>query len=202
MAHQGKFWQIPSRSETLSWSGPVAGSPRAVSENCPGWVSWSEVLDASGRDSWLGDYGVYVVVAIAWSSIACLLTLYMTSSDLFLSSHASPERSRTNGGDERTPLLGRKGSQPRSYSEFHRASHADVANQARSNAAIAPRKTLYFGSGSGISEIKCILSGFVIHGYLGAATLFAKPAVYLTLTYDKLTGSLCEPGLGVVYVGA
>ncbi|KAF9241627.1 chloride channel [Melanogaster broomeanus] len=34
------------------------------------------------------------------------------------------------------------------------------------------RKVLYYGSG--IPEVKTILSGFVIHGYLGARTLFTK----------------------------
>ena len=33
---------------------------------------------------------------------------------------------------------------------------------------------LYFAAGSGIPEIKTILSGFVIHGYLGGRVLFAK----------------------------
>lgn len=37
-----------------------------------------------------------------------------------------------------------------------------------------PRKVLYFASGSGIPEIKTILSGFVIRGYLGSFTLATK----------------------------
>lgn len=37
-----------------------------------------------------------------------------------------------------------------------------------------PRKVLYFAAGSGIPEIKTILSGFVIRGYLGGSTLFVK----------------------------
>lgn len=40
----------------------------------------------------------------------------------------------------------------------------------------ATRKVLYFAAGSGIPEIKTILSGFVIHGYLGGRVLFAKSA--------------------------
>lgn len=49
-----------------------------------------------------------------------------------------------------------------------------MANEARAKFAIGSRKTLYFGAGSGISEVKCLLSGFVIHGYLGFWTLFVK----------------------------
>jgi chloride channel 3/4/5 len=37
-----------------------------------------------------------------------------------------------------------------------------------------PRKIMYYAAGSGIPEIKTILSGFVIHGYLGGWTLFTK----------------------------
>jgi len=36
------------------------------------------------------------------------------------------------------------------------------------------RIVLYFAAGSGIPEVKTILSGFVIHGYLGARTLAVK----------------------------
>ncbi|KAJ7072261.1 chloride channel [Mycena amicta] len=36
------------------------------------------------------------------------------------------------------------------------------------------RKVMYYAAGSGIPEIKTILSGFVIHGYLGGRTLFTK----------------------------
>lgn len=36
------------------------------------------------------------------------------------------------------------------------------------------RKVLFYAGGSGIPEIKTILSGFVIHGYLGGRTLFTK----------------------------
>lgn len=37
-----------------------------------------------------------------------------------------------------------------------------------------PRKIMYFAAGSGIPEIKTILSGFVIRGYLGSWTLLTK----------------------------
>lgn len=37
-----------------------------------------------------------------------------------------------------------------------------------------PARILYFAAGSGIPEIKTILSGFVIKGYLGSVTLFVK----------------------------
>lgn len=42
-------------------------------------------------------------------------------------------------------------------------------------------KTMYMAAGSGIPEVKTILSGFVIHGFLGARTLLVK-AMGLTLS--------------------
>jgi chloride channel 3/4/5 len=47
--------------------------------------------------------------------------------------------------------------------------------------AAPARKVMYFAAGSGIPEVKTVLSGFVIHGYLGGWTLFTK-AVGLTLS--------------------
>jgi chloride channel 3/4/5 len=48
------------------------------------------------------------------------------------------------------------------------------------SSAVPQRKVLYYASGSGISEVKTVLSGYVVHGYLGGRTLFTK-AVGLAL---------------------
>lgn len=37
-----------------------------------------------------------------------------------------------------------------------------------------PKKIAYFGAGSGIPEVKTILGGFVIRGFLGFRTLMIK----------------------------
>ena len=55
---------------------------------------------------------------------------------------------------------------------------SDAANE---KPAAPVRKVMYFAAGSGIPEVKTVLSGFVIHGYLGGWTLFTK-AVGLTLS--------------------
>ncbi|KAK0539110.1 hypothetical protein OC835_001245 [Tilletia horrida] len=269
------------------WAGPVAGSPfwtaaqrlyasermSAASgsvggeeeELCPSWVTWAERFSSDGSDNWLADYGMYILIALLWAGIASMLTIYLTSSDLYTSRKNSspiaseltpdeplPDHSKAhahaaglsqahhdeNGGsngdngydaqrhedeheerletpfqsrptsaiDERTSLL--SASTPHRRPDFSRQSTSvtydsmlsigsqggngnvsaaasaaagvptkvvsTLAAENRKVAALAPRKTLYFGSGSGISEVKCILSGFVIHGFLGAWTLFAK----------------------------
>lgn len=40
--------------------------------------------------------------------------------------------------------------------------------------ATQPKKIAYFGAGSGIPEVKTILGGFVIRGFLGFRTLMIK----------------------------
>lgn len=40
--------------------------------------------------------------------------------------------------------------------------------------AAQPKKIAYFGAGSGIPEVKTILGGFVIRGFLGFRTLMIK----------------------------
>lgn len=41
-------------------------------------------------------------------------------------------------------------------------------------AAHLARSLAKYAAGSGISEIKCILAGFIMHGFLGYATFFIK----------------------------
>ena len=47
-----------------------------------------------------------------------------------------------------------------------------------------------FAAGSGISEIKCILAGFVMSGYLGMWTLIIKSVTLVGFLYLILPGPL------------
>lgn len=149
------------------WAAPVAGSPRwstlkagIESENCPGWREWSEVLSPEGKDYWWADYAVYILVAILWASLASIMTIYLTSSELFLSrkdvpSAKSSQVSDSGDANERTPLIDPGAAASSSNGKrYGTPSVTRNANQVRAHAANAPRKILYFGSGSGISEIK------------------------------------------------
>lgn len=200
------------------WAGPVAGSPAwkgfsnsngefgIKNEECPGWITWGEKLTKDGKDSWLEDYGMYILVAVCWASIASLLTIYLTSSELYVSNKDSnplvtafSSKNKASNGEqpngessltttlttttglppsERSPLLPKSAS---STTILPSKMLSQLASEQISAQALPPRKVLYFGSGSGIPEVKCILSGFVIHGYLGFWTLFTK-AVGLTFS--------------------
>ena len=219
------------------WAAPVAGSPvwskfasssahtvnstllatlspvDSETEDCPGWIAWSQKLGSIKDKNWLAGYAMYFGVAVLWASIASILTIYLTSSELYLkdkdaatptatilnpefasttTSKAQHVDDTTNGPHETTALLGQQHNAQPSRSESHTTAmensdrvtsrnYARLANEHRAQNAILPRKVLYFATGSGISEVKCILSGFVIHGYLGFWTLFTK-SVGLTLS--------------------
>lgn len=216
------------------WAAPVAGSPvwsRFVAsantssttslamlspidsgiQACPGWVTWNHKFGSViNSNNQLAGYSMYFVIAVLWASIASILTIYLTSSELYLKDQDASSSATTiltqkraaqhqqtddvvHEPTETTALLAQQ--LPNQHSS-HPAStaaptndancvssrnYARLANEQRAQNAILPRKVLYFATGSGISEVKCILSGFVIHGYLGFWTLFTK-SVGLTLS--------------------
>ncbi|KAL5524022.1 hypothetical protein ACEPAG_8195 [Sanghuangporus baumii] len=121
---------------------------------CSDWQEWSEAFD-SGNDgqvpsrwfipgSWTTEYIIYALIALCLAAFSSLLTIHLTASPSFIS-------------DKDSGVLS---------PEFE-------AND-KSKVPAPKRKVLYFAAGSGIPEVKTILSGFVIHGYLGGRTLFTK----------------------------
>ncbi|KAL0956550.1 hypothetical protein HGRIS_002688 [Hohenbuehelia grisea] len=117
-------------------------------EGCSAWKTWAEIFGQNGRDSesHLVEYIAYTVIALLLASTSCLLTIYLTKSTTFVT---------------------------RKESGVLAPEYAD-SDVKRSTDTQAKRKVLYYAAGSGIPEIKTILSGFVIHGYLGGRTLFTK----------------------------
>ncbi|KAH9485429.1 H(+)/Cl(-) exchange transporter 5 [Psilocybe cubensis] len=114
--------------------------------SCLPWKTWSEVLSPRGGadKDSLVEYASYACIAITLAATSCLLTIYLTNSTTFVTRKESGSGSRS-----------------------------DNAKGAKSSAE-PKRKVMFYAAGSGIPEIKTILSGFVIHGYLGGRTLFTK----------------------------
>ncbi|KAI6040276.1 chloride channel [Pisolithus marmoratus] len=129
--------------------------PSADDGSCSSWRAWSDVIRSrisrqpspTSENDYI-EYLTYTCVAILLATVSSLLTIHLTASTSFLTRKESGVLSplfMTNKHDEQQQ------SSPQSK-----------------------RKVLYYAAGSGIPEIKTILSGFVIHGYLGARTLFTK----------------------------
>ncbi|KWU43642.1 hypothetical protein RHOSPDRAFT_9120, partial [Rhodotorula sp. JG-1b] len=123
---------------------------------CPAWRTWGQVgRDKYGFDRELAAYAVYAVMALGMATLASTLTIYFTASTsnpMTRDSDPDPDGAAPAPPPSSSPLK-----KPRA------------------------RKTLYYAAGSGIPEIKTILSGFVIRGYLGSWTLAVK-AVGLALS--------------------
>ncbi|KIK97755.1 hypothetical protein PAXRUDRAFT_31622 [Paxillus rubicundulus Ve08.2h10] len=119
---------------------------------CTDWVHWSDVLrswDHLRRHSVIEsdylEYVSYTFIEVLWVMISSLLVIYLTVSTSFITHKESGILS----------------------------SQSDNSN-CKHNTSQPKLRVMYYAAGSSIPEIKTILSGFVIHGYLGACTLFMK----------------------------
>ncbi|KAF9450421.1 hypothetical protein P691DRAFT_810365 [Macrolepiota fuliginosa MF-IS2] len=129
------------------------GRLKGIEEACPAWQTWSETFSQQRGTAELVEYISYTSIALLLASVSSVLTLYLTNSTTFTTRKESGVL-KPEFADPRTPA----------------------------DPSLTPkRKVMYYAAGSGIPEIKTILSGFVIHGYLGGRTLFTK-AVGLALS--------------------
>ncbi|KAH8108015.1 chloride channel [Cristinia sonorae] len=136
-------------------------STQLEEEFCPAWTLWADTFGSTQDDNhWIGqlavEWAAYAVIALIMALISCLLTINLTASTSFVTRKESGVLSD-------------------SFAE------SQEQLEAKTSETEPKRRVLYYAAGSGIPEVKTILSGFVIHGYLGGRTLFTK-AVGLTLS--------------------
>jgi chloride channel 3/4/5 len=115
------------------------------------WNHWSKLITGSETPvEWI-DFTVYVVLTVFLATLSSLLT--MTTRTVLpgaLQIHTVDEdlsRIDTPGSSDSATAQDQSSSEPVSY---------------------------YSAAGSGVAEVKVILSGFVLHGYLGLKTLVVK----------------------------
>lgn len=111
---------------------------------CINWVSWSSLLQ--NKPHIRLDFFIYVVLTVLLALIACAITLTTKTTNPI---SQSPDKSNDDISNE-----------------------PDVDNeQVKSR---HERNAMYTASGSGVPEVKTILSGFVIRKFLGGYTLVSK----------------------------
>lgn len=137
---------------------------------CGSWRRWSGLASAvhgddEGRIIW-ADYGAFVGWCVALAVVACAITLQTKTS---ISSAISLTTLDENlAADHHDPSM--SGSEGRLKSGY-------VSPTKRyEEATRRPPVTYYPAAGSGVAEVRVILSGFVLHGYLGVRTLLCKTA--------------------------
>ena len=128
-------------------------------EECESWRTWSEIVRASGLDKPWIDFVAFVVACVLLACLSCWLTLF--------SKHVVPSNVSLSTLDE--DLGADRGGE--SMDEDGKAAplQGHSLEQARS-----PNLVYFSAAGSGVAEVKVILSGFVLHGYLGVKTLILK----------------------------
>jgi chloride channel 3/4/5 len=132
-------------------------------ETCPNWRTWADVMHVSEGAKETVELLAYIMFGILFAVLSCILTLATKTvipssfSLATLDENLGAETQRHNGdADVNDRKLGLTSTQlPK---ELQKASST----------------TYYPAAGSGVAEVKVILSGFVVHGYLGVRTLVVK----------------------------
>ena len=130
---------------------------------CSSWKSWGQLLRQSDSEthgeSWL-DFIAFVFFVIMFSTASCVLTL-LTKTEI-------PSGLSLSTLDENLGADAQK---------HHGASEdkGSVSPTGPVSSETKPGSVVYYpAAGSGVAEVKVILSGFVVHGYLGVRTLVVK----------------------------
>lgn len=142
-----------------------AGAP-----SCDNWRTWSQLIHASGIDSTWIDYTAFVCGCLILAALSCFVTLY--SKTVVPSQIASTFDE--NLGAVKSDDLGLEGDdkeEEENHDHHHDHHHSPVGLTKDPG---SPATIYYSAAGSGVAEVKVILSGFVLHGYLGLRVLVLK----------------------------
>lgn len=129
---------------------------------CDAWVHWSKVIRTDRLDDVHTQYAFFVLSVIALSMASCLLTL--TTKTVIPSAISLATLDENLAAEVRSHSDSDEDDRKRSISPESRYQEAQLR----------PPMVYYSAAGSGVAEVKVILSGFVLHGYLGLRTLIVK----------------------------
>ncbi|KAI1082222.1 chloride channel [Whalleya microplaca] len=130
---------------------------------CTDWRSWSEILGGHPFGNTWTDFGIYLIAVIVLSVIACLLTLTTKT--------VVPSAYRMSTLDEN---LAAPYSQSVDDNDNDEDENVSPTQPVPEPVDQAPPMVYYSAAGSGVAEVRVILSGFVLHGFLGFKTLVIK----------------------------
>jgi chloride channel 3/4/5 len=126
--------------------------------NCAEWRSWSEIITFQHVDEEWIDFIAFIFFVSIFACLAFCLTL--------LTKTVIPSQISLSTLDENLAADMRNGD----AHEDGKHTPSKVFGDSRSQ----PPMVYYSAAGSGVAEIKVIVSGFVLHGYLGFQTLVIK----------------------------
>jgi chloride channel 3/4/5 len=133
---------------------------------CTDWRDWGEVLEGKSVLSQWAEFGIYVFFAIALAVVSCLLTLTTKT--------VVPSAYRLTTLDENLAAVAASPPpQPDNETDETNVSPRHATPELQPT---VPPMIYYPAAGSGVAEVRVILSGFVLHGFLGFKTLVIKTA--------------------------
>ncbi|CUM56859.1 unnamed protein product [Debaryomyces tyrocola] len=135
------------------------------STQCPDWISWSTLFERQPYEKLRLDFVIYVVLTLVLAYLACIVTLSTKITSRL--SVASSKKNKMNMDESSTNLLGQN-------SYIRRKEVDDDYSYDENEDTNVSARVMYTACGSGVPEVKTILSGFVIRRFLGTYTLFAK----------------------------
>ncbi|ANB13163.1 Gef1p [Sugiyamaella lignohabitans] len=138
--------------------------------SCPAWVSWSQYGGVLSGDNGLAfDFVAYLALTILFAYISVTLTL-RTKTDIPLEDRNSAL------SKEKKPSLATQGAVlGESSASVPVTDSSPQSKTTQTNEPAEPsRRVIYSGTGSGVAEVKTILSGFIIRRFLGTYTLVHK----------------------------
>ena len=134
-----------------------------VAEDCPSWRTWGDAMEFTGIERESLDLAAYVIACVVFAGASCLLT--MTTKTVIPSSISLSTLDENLGADSQ-----KHAGEPEDGAHKSGLSPINVPGEASK-----PTTMIYYpAAGSGVAEVKVILSGFVVHGYLGVQTLVIK----------------------------
>jgi chloride channel 3/4/5 len=130
----------------------------AGEHTCDSWRTWSKIIQPSRVSDVHIDYLVFILGSIVLAVLACFITLY---SKTVVPSQIASTFDENLGAVKQ--VVNDDGEEDKS---------AGVQPLVEQNPL--PASIYYSAAGSGVAEVKVILSGFVLHGYLGVRVLILK----------------------------
>ena len=129
-------------------------------QQCHSWRTWSEIIESSPIDKVWIDFIAFVVGCILLSTLSCYITLF--------SKTVVPSNVQLAPLDENLAAVRKKKAADDDKDD------GQVTPSFPSELELPSSLTYFSAAGSGVAEVKVILSGFVLHGYLGVKTLLIK----------------------------
>ncbi|EXJ82696.1 chloride channel, other eukaryote [Capronia epimyces CBS 606.96] len=130
----------------------------AGKRTCDNWKTWSQLISASQVGETSIDYVAFIIGSMVLAGLSCFLTLY---SKTIVPSNIASTLDEDLGAVRRDVDGG---------TDEDKAGAARPANGQEGQ----PPSVYYSAAGSGVAEVRVILSGFVLHGYLGLRVLVLK----------------------------